>query len=217
MILKLDDLPVRVAFCDPAGQRKGMLKTSARAAIACIAADQFRRIFALHLWAKRCTTRELIDHMYYVQQHFRPSIFGVESNAMQELFANATEIIARHEGVKLPLLPVEQTNRLDKDARIRFNLQSPFSYGQIFLQANQDDAISEIVGFPKALTKDLIDALASAVSLLPARVMQHQAYDRLTAVRQYLEKCQVPPWQVEQRLADIRKEMRTVYARPEYT
>lgn len=209
-IIRLEDLTSRVAFCDPAGQKKAneLKKVSARAAIACIAADDMRRIYCLELWAARCSTRELIDRMYAINDRWKPAIFGVESNAMQELFKNTTEIIARYENKKLPLIGVEQTNRIDKDARIRFNLQRPFAYGQIFLQAHQVEAYNEIVGFPHGRTKDIIDAIASAASLLPARTVERQRVDRLTALRQYLERSNVPPWHIERRMQELRAEMR---------
>lgn len=206
--IKLSDLTSRVAFCDPAGQKGQLKRVSARAAIACVAADDLRRVFCLHLWAARCSTRELIDKMYWVQDTFKPAIFGVESNAMQELFKNTTDIIAHHEGKRLPLLAVEQYNKIDKDSRIRFNLQSPFAYGQIFYQEHQVEAISETTGFPMAKYKDILDALASAVSLLPAKTPEKQRFDRLTAVRVYLEKCGTSSWQIERRLQELRAEMR---------
>ena len=123
--IKLEDLPFRYGFLDPASSKKdGELKNvKARSAIVVVAPDWLGRVFVLDAWAKRCSTDELIERMYKTHEIWNLRILGGEANAMQELFQEAVQRDARLRGRSLPLRPVHQPTRLEKNWRIRTILQ----------------------------------------------------------------------------------------------
>src|SRR3990167_7242573 len=82
---------IRVAFSDPAGGKTSSSKlkrTSARSSIIVIGVDDMCHVFVLHAWAERCPTDRYVEHLFKVNDDFKPKIFGIEANAMQSLFSD---------------------------------------------------------------------------------------------------------------------------------
>jgi len=202
--LKLSSLTSRVAFVDPSAGKTRLKRQSARSAIACVASDGLDRIFVLDAWADRCSTEKLIDRMCWTYTTFAPSIIGVESNAMQELFPDTIMLLMKARGISLPLLPVHQPVGIDKDLRIRLILQPIVAFGRLFLQDGQIELEKEITAFPSGKLKDMIDSLASACKLLPARTAAKQKSDKYEALASYHRMVGTPPDQIERRLAEVR-------------
>src|SRR5262249_33303191 len=119
--IPLDALPDRYAFLDPASTRKDaeLKHQKARSAIVVVAPDWLGRVFVLDTWAQRATIDEIVDRIYATEATWKLRAFGVEANAMQELFHEAIARDARLRGKKLPLVAVHQPTRIDKDWRIR--------------------------------------------------------------------------------------------------
>ena len=198
--IKLADLPDRYGFLDPASSKKdGELKqVKARSAIVVVAPDWLGRIFVLDAWAKRCSTDELIERMYRTHEIWNLRVLGGEANAMQELFQEAVQRDARLRGRKLPLRPVHQHTRIDKDWRIRTILQPVIANGRLFLRGDMTELRTEIGSFPLSPIKDLVDALASAIKLVPPRATRRESDAELDKLIDYLRKTGAPMTVIEE-------------------
>ncbi len=197
--LPLDRLTDVVAFCDPAGNKSGhtLKRVRARAAIVVIGQDALSRIFVLHTWADRCSAGQLTERIFKTQADFKPRTFGVEANAMQALYGEMVAREARFKSLRIPLNPIKQPTNVDKDWRIRTALQPVIGAGRLFLQAHQYELKSELTTFPMATLKDLIDALASAVSLLRKVAPPQRARDETQQLLAYLRASGAPAWYIE--------------------
>lgn len=200
----VDDLLDRVAFCDPASGKTELKRTRARSAIIVIGQDALARVFVLEAWADRCPTDTLINRIFSTQRAWSVRTFGIEANAMQSLFADAVTREARVTGVRLPVTPVQQPTRIDKDVRIRLALQPAIATGRLVVRADMKDLLTEIEAFPSGQTKDLVDALASALTLMPRRTLQRQQDEELDRLAAYLRERGAAPAVIAERLGSAR-------------
>lgn len=197
----LTDIVDKVAFLDPAsGKKLAVKRVRARSAIVVIGVDLLARIYVLHAWADRVPTATLMDKVMDVQTRFTPRAFGCEANAMQSLFADAIRLEANHRAVALPLVPVHQPTHVDKDFRIRAALQPVVAWGRLFLRRDQVELKSEIESFPMSATKDLVDALASAIALAPATPAPRMRSEERREYAEYLRDVGVEPWEIEEKV-----------------
>ena len=201
--VKLADLTERYAFCDPASGRTVLKHAKARSAIVVLAVDDLSRLFVLHAWATRCPTDRLIDEILKLAEQYRPRLFGIEANAMQVLFADAVMREARYRGKTLPLTAIMQPTKIDKNWRIRTALQPVIAEGRLFVQPTQHELKHELTSFPMSPLKDLVDALASAVTLVPPRTTRVQRDDEREALADYLRRSGMPPAHIEARLQEL--------------
>ena len=199
----LATLTERYAFCDPASGKTALKHAKARSAIVILAVDDLARLFVLHAWAARCPTDRLIDQILALAEQYRPRLFGIEANAMQVLFADAVMREARYRGKTLPLTAVVQPTKIDKNWRIRTALQPVIAEGRLFIQPTQHELKHELTSFPMSPLKDLADALASAVTLVPPRTTRVQQDDERDALADYLRRSGAPPAYIEQRLLEV--------------
>lgn len=194
----LDALIDRVAFLDPAGGKSLALKrVRARAAIVVVGQDALTRIFVLHTWADRAPAGALAERVFTVQGDHKPRVFGIEANAMQALYGEMVAREAKFKGVRLPLEPVKQPTNVDKDWRIRTALQPVIAEGRLFLQEGQHELRAELTTFPMSPLKDIIDALASAISLLRRVPLPVQIREERDARLAYLRQSGAPPSYIE--------------------
>ena len=198
------------SFCDPASGRQVLRRVRARSAIIVVAADNLQRFFVLHAWAGRPTTTQLVTRLLDVGEKFRPRRFGIEANAMQSLFADLVSAQARELKKRIPFVPIVQATKVDKDWRIRTTLQPVIENGRLFTQPNQHELITEISTFPVSTTKDMIDALASAIMLAPRRPAPERQRDELDALTAYLRNSGAPPSVIEARVREIQQEQSAV-------
>lgn len=198
--IKLADLPERYAFVDPASSKKdGELKRiKARSAIIVLAPDWLNRIFVLDAWAGRCTTDALIERMYETHEKWKLRVLGGEANGLQELFQEAVQRDARLRGRSLPLRPVHQPTRVEKDWRIRTTLQPIIANGRLFIRPEMTELRTELGAFPLSPLKDMVDALASAVRLIPPRYTKRERSQALEDKLDYLRKSGAPPHIIEE-------------------
>jgi predicted phage terminase large subunit-like protein len=182
------------AFCDPAGGKRGEIKKiRARSAIVVIGIDPaLGRIFTLDAWASRATTDHLIDQIAKKNAQWRPRIFGIEANAMQSLFADALRREFRHRGLHVPILPVQQSTKVDKIFRIRSLLQPLLQRGLLFVHPTMHELLVELRGFPTHNTVDIVDALASAIALAPQRTARQAQQEENSAYINYLRDTGAP-------------------------
>ena len=200
--LLLENLTEAYAFCDPASGKQQLRRVRARSAIVVIVPDWLQRIFVFYAWAKRCSTDTLIKEILSVNERFKVKLFGVEANAMQSLFVDALRREARHLEKRLPLVPVTQSTKVEKDWRIRSVLQPIIAHGRLFVQPDQHELANELATFPMSATKDLVDALASAISLVPAKSTRKQKDGEQAALARYLRETGASPRHIEERLAE---------------
>lgn len=164
----------RVTYLDPAGARQTLKKVRARSAIVTIAMDSLERVFVLSTWAGRERTEGIIQKLLQEHRRWKPNRVGVEANAMQALFAESVEYILKLQQQRLPIIPWQQPTRIDKDFRIRTVIQPVIATGRLFTLEGQTELESEIRSFPTGNLKDIIDALASAIAMCPARTADWQ-------------------------------------------
>lgn len=199
--IKLADLPDRFGFVDPASSRKdGELKRiKARSAIVVVAPDWLGRIFVLKAWAKRCSTDELISEMYKSHDEWKLRVLGGEANGLQELFQEAVLRDARLRGVSLPLRPFHQPTRIEKTWRIRTILQPVVGNGRLFLAEGMTELRSELTSFPLSPLVDMVDALASAIKLIPPRLSRgnKDANEEVDILLDYLRRSGAPMQEIE--------------------
>ena len=192
----MDDLVDRVAFVDPASGKTVLKRTASRSADVVIAQDAHRRIFVLYAWAGRIPTTAHTDRIFRLVADFQPRVIGIDASAMQSLYADSLLREARQRGKRLPLMPVKATT--DKDSRIRSVIQPVIAEGRLFLQSTQRELFQELEAFPSGLTKDLVDALASAIALLPARVQPEQKRDERARLVEYLKNTGAPDFYIRE-------------------
>ncbi len=210
MQININDL-IRYGFCDPGGSHKTLKNkgTLARSAIVIIGVDPIlNRIFTLDVWAKRTTTDDLIDTILKKHDQWKPKVFGCEANAMQVHLANAINREARFRNLRAVLLPVNQPTKVDKDWRIETVINSVLPHGRLFVMEDQVELIAEMRGFPTAQTKDIVDALASAIMLLPQRSAKRKANEQELALARYLQNSGASVEYTSERVAAVRYEQR---------
>jgi len=205
--IQLADLTERYAFCDPAGKSKEAVKRiRSRAAIVVVGVEQeLYRLFVLYAWAARATADQLVDKIFEVNEKWRPRTFGIEANAMQQLFAFGIQREARFKQVHIPILPVPQPTNVDKEYRIRTRLQPIVRDGRLFVGSTMHELITELRGFPTGETWDMIDALASCVTLIPSRPQREIRREEDDAVLRYLRASGAPPRVIEERSEQLKR------------
>lgn len=196
----------RIAFTDPSSGKQNaarLKRTSARSSIVVIGIDDLTRIFVLHAWAERCPTDKYVEKIYSTYDKFTPRIFGVEANAMQSLFGDMLAREARALAKRIPFTPVYQNTRIEKNWRIRTALQPVLAEGRLFLLENEHELRAELSTHPMSPTVDLVDALASAIELAPARAPAVAQNDQKQALAQYLRDSGMSPREIIARLANF--------------
>jgi len=196
----------RVAFCDPASGHQTIKRTRARSAIIVIGMDYLTRFFVLLAWAGRPTTTKLVEKLIEVGSTYKPRRFGIESNAMQSLFADLVSAQAKELQKRIPFVPVPQPTKIDKDWRIRTTIQPIIASGRLFVMDNQVELISELAIFPMGVLKDLVDCLASAIALAPKRAAPQAQKSEVDALARYLRDTGATPAHIEQRIRELELE-----------
>ena len=127
---------------------------------------------------------------------------------MQELFADLVKDEAVRQLGRVNMRGITQNSHVDKDWRIRTTLEPIINQGRLFVLDGtvQTDLELEIRSFPTGRTKDIVDALASAVDLIPARSQQKLVDDEAQDIVAYLRESGAPFWYIEQRAAELKQE-----------
>jgi hypothetical protein len=146
----------------------------------------------------------MVDRIFDTFERWHPRVIGIEANAMQLLFGNMVDREARQRGIRLPTVPIYQPPTVKKPFRIRAALQSVIAQGRLVVGAEQRELWVELISFPQGPTCDLVDALASAVVLLPARVLPQQRQDEIAGLASYLRQSGMPARYIEERVAEVK-------------
>ncbi len=210
MILKLADLET-YAFADPAsGKNTGKLKKQrARQAITVISCDRLLRVFVRYAWAGREHPAAYRDRIVDVYAKYRPRRFGIEANAMQELFGRlvmdrAKEKVGTHQGI----IPWDTPTKIEKAWKIRTVLQPLLNDGRLFVMSEMVELLAELRGFPTYHLRDLADCLAMCVMLIPRRFfsIMHSGDEETDALAKYLRDSGAPSQYIQQRIGDLKKQ-----------
>src|SRR5574343_2010824 len=206
--LKLDQLDI-YGFLDPAGKKKGadaLKKVRANAAIAIVGVDHLSRVLVLEAWRGKTSAEATKHKVFELNERWRPKVFGVEANAMQELYADMLILEAQRLSVQLNLQAIYQPTNVDKHWRIRSILNPIINHGRLVMQRTHSDLIRELTNFPMSPLVDLVDALASACHMIPPRKQAAipSSIDNTAAeLAKHLRNQGVAPHLTEQRLAQL--------------
>ena len=214
--LKLD----KYFFADPASGKSRLKKVRARQAIMGVAVDWLHRIFVIYAWAGRIPTSSFKQRIIDVYEKFQPRLFGIEANAMQELFGDLVRDEAKRKFGTVRIVPVQQPTKIEKEFRIRTTVEPVMFDGRLFVASSERDdesrpigvdamtneLLAEISGFPTAATKDMVDALASAISLIPRRLVKKREKEEFETLAEYLRHSGLPGYMIEQRLDEVRRD-----------
>lgn len=191
-----------VTFCDPAGGKQTVKKSRARTAIVTVGQDWMQRIFVLDTWAERASTDRIIENIFRINIGFKPVTFGIEENGLASLFGGSLRREARFTQQKINLIGVPQSNKIDKFFRNRSILQPILAQGRLFCQENQVELLHELRAHPMGQTVDLVDALASACSLLPKRTAPAIKTAEREALARYLRQTGAASTYIERRMKE---------------
>lgn len=200
--IPLDSL-VKYSFLDLAGSKKLAVKrVLANSALVTIGVEPgvLQRIFVLECWRGREKANQLIDRVMATNERWHPIQFGIEANAMQSLFADLVAHEAQRLQQRLPLIPVNQPTKIDKEWRIRDALQPVIGHGRLFILPSMIELTGEVTGFPLAALRDMIDALASAVALVPLKAAAPTKAAVREGLARYLRQIGTPASVIEARL-----------------
>jgi len=201
--IPIHDLNERYCFLDPNSGKKGIASGQARAAIIVIGVDSISRIFVLYAWADRVSTETMIDQLFHAWKVYSPRKVGVEADALQTLFVDSVKLLARFQAIKVPLVAVEHPKSVTKEFRIRAALQLPWGEKRLLIQSHQVELQKELFSFPNVITCDLVDALASAVTMAPPRRALRRDDAEARDLARYLRARGVAPSTIERAVASV--------------
>lgn len=208
MQIQKQELGNAYAFLDPSGGKNQVIKrVAARSAIVVAVEGPKNLLFVPYAWAAKCTTDQLTEKVFEVNRQFHPRLFGVEANAMQSLYVDSLIREARRDRINIRLSGVYQPTHIEKTFRIRTTLQPWFSHGRIIIRDDLLELRNELMSFPTGALRDLVDALASVVSIMPPRDGGTSADDcELQALADYLRQCGYGPDAILRRIMEVRAE-----------
>lgn len=198
------------AFADLAAGEEAVNKRKilARQTVIIAARDPFSRWFVLYEWAGRTTASKFKDKILEAYETFRPYRFGLEANGMQVLFG----ALVRDEGKmrfgqNVPFVPIYQPKGVKKEYRIRTALEPIVSGGRLFLLDKTSDLAQEIRGFPTAKTKDLVDSLATIISMAPKATRKARFENELREYASYLRSTGCPTHTIQQKVIEHQRQL----------
>ena len=209
MRVKLNTLDI-YAFGDPAGKKRGadqLKKVRANSALIVIGVEPTSepRVIVLEAWRGKVPASVLMEKIFEFNEIWHPKVFGIEANAMQELYAQMLVTEAQKRNIVINLSEVYQPTNVEKHWRIRTALNPITNWGRLFLRDDQIELKNEMTVFPMSPLVDLIDALASACSMIPPRPKPAaQEDDDAAEVAQYLRNRGVAPRLIQERVQQIR-------------
>lgn len=186
----------RYMFVDPAAKKKHAQVRKARAsqAISIIGIDYLSRIHSLIAWSGHLVASEFQDKILHFYETWMPSLCGIEANGMQELYGEMVYDKAKADLPFTPkIVPIYQPTKIDKDFRIRTILEPVLNSGRLLVPKNQIELRTELRGFPSGQTKDLVDALASAIDMCPRKRKKQTQKEETERIASYLRNTGPPP------------------------
>lgn len=203
--VKIDDIQPRYLWLDPAsGKKREVIKNvRARSAIVVVGVDSLNRIFVLDAWADRVGTNEIRKRFVDMAEYWGPTICAFEDMGQQSLLFDPLMDEATARGLSLPLASITPTTKVDKRFRIRATIQPVYGAGRLIINDSLIELINEVTSFPMSSTMDLVDALASAIALVPPMTTEQKVSDDAAELARYLRESGASMHEIEQRMAEI--------------
>ena len=189
----LSTLPRPYCYVDPASGRKEAKRPGARTAIIVAGSCPPAMILVWHTWAERASTTDITAQIFLVNELFHPVQIAIETAGQQYLLYSHVIDEGVRRGIRLPLVEGKQYTEDAKDARIKETIQPLSAQGRLCFQSHQTMLRDELADFPLGATKDLLDALAGCISLIPKPQPVLAAQENRQAVLDYLARAHVGP------------------------
>lgn len=175
----------------------------ARSAIVVVGVDPLNRIYVLDAWADRVGTNEIRKKFVDMCEYWGPTVAAFESVGQQSLLSDPIMDEAAERGITIPLAAITPTTKVDKRFRIRATIQPVYGAGRLLINESLIELINEVTSFPMSSTVDLVDALASAIGMIPPMTTEQQKQDDAAELAKYLRDNGVPMTDIERRMAEI--------------
>lgn len=154
-------------------------------AIVTVAVDSQRNIYVWEVIREHLVGNDaIIEKLFDVQARYKPFRIGIEDISYQKSLLYGFEQRARESGKWFLIEPLKAGNRISKDMRIA-GLEPFVNQGRVYVRVRQgtdlsqdtehlyhaavkgvDTLLDEMIRFPKAMTKDAVDALSYAPQLI---------------------------------------------------
>ena len=200
----------KIFFADLASGKEARTRTrKAKQAIVGVAQDWFNRFYCIYTWAGRETASEFRKRILDVYEKWQPRKFGLEANGMQVLFGSLVrEAAVERFGDSVRISPIYQPTKVDKVYRIRTGLEPVINEGRLFIQEKEVELLAEIRGFPTAKSKDLVDALETAIRICPKIAEKEEGDNELEEYAKYLRNSGCPSHQIHDKIKQFEAERR---------
>jgi predicted phage terminase large subunit-like protein len=168
MRITLSALSEIVSFADPASGRLASTGVArARTAIVTVGQSHEGHAFVIDAWADRVTTDAITDKIFEIQDRWKANRFGIEASAQQTLYVDAVIREANLRRKRIAIVPIAQPTTQTKEFRITTIVQKWLHNGLIYFNETLNDLMREMRDYPEGRTCDIVDALASALYMLP--------------------------------------------------
>lgn len=196
--VKIDQLGPCYMYLDPASGRKKTKNPNARSALIVCQPVPPAYVCVAHAWAARASTTEITEEVFRSYAVYRWVLGAVETAGQQFLLYSHIIDEALRRGIRLPLVEGKQYTEDAKDQRINDAITPLWIQGRLCIQSYQLALRDELNDFPRGALKDLLDALAGCISLMPKPTPIRAAHDTRKAVVDYLWKAGATSLQVSQ-------------------
>lgn len=183
--------------------REAIKSVRARSAIVVVGTDSLNRIYVLDAWADRVSTNVIRKKFVDMCEAWGPIIAAFEDMGQQSLLFDPIMDEASDRGISIPLAAIKPTTKVEKRFRIRASIQPVYGSGRLLINDALVELINELTGFPMSSTMDLVDALASAIALVPPIATQTAEHTEARELARYLREAGVSPKEIEQRMQEI--------------
>lgn len=158
--------------CDPAFSQE---KTADYSSIVTVGVDAESKWYVLEVRRGRWTITELIDNLFSVYDRFGPISMSLEVIGPSQSLLSPIRAEEERRNRYLPLTEIKARPPLEKEMRIRAELQPRFENGQVFIKKGMTELEDELLNFPNSRYDDVIDSLSDIASLeFPAELDEAQ-------------------------------------------
>lgn len=167
---EIEDVPPRVVplhlirkclLVDPAPSEQSQInkERNARNAIVVVGCDPWGRRYLLDCWAGRVDPGEVVDKIFEMARRWGTKLVGIEEVVFSLVYRHWIARIGRDGGDYLQVVPLKP-DRQDKDTRIISMIPEMKGGFWHFTRGYCAAVVQELVQYPHAATRDLIDAMA---------------------------------------------------------
>lgn len=148
--------------CDPAfSQSEG----ADYSAIVTVGVDKDSNWYVLEVRRGKWTVTELINNLFSVYDRFSPISMSIEVIGQSQGILSPIRAEEEKRKKYLPLMEIKSRPPLEKETRIRAELQPRFENGKVFIKKNMEELETELLHFPHSRYDDVIDSLCDIATL----------------------------------------------------